>query len=535
MSSDSSQNLKQIKRNIKNSNLKGNENLKSREKLFDGANDFTSCATKYDEAVRIKNDDLYSRNEDQNGWPGQRTDFEIDRDQILYNPNFVRLARKTQVFIGQKNVQFKNRLIHTLEVVQLAKSVAQRWCLNVDLAEAIAYGHDIGHAPFGHSGEEALNLCALEYFLRRYGLGISDLNPPKIDFDRSFYLDSHRDSVIWHLTNSIFCNRNKDLAPAITEVEGQLGPESYKHLVEKNIIYEDSYNNQGICYLNYPNLWEIESSGKKILADEFWLNEFNSSLFTHCIHSIRVLLADFSRPRSDLTYQTAYGILAHSWQKGFEKLTVQLFKGKSIEFQKKDHESPEAFVVRLADDICFTNSDLSDIRASSLLGFEEEFMKKVWDLVDNDGYIKDYPQGSHIIRNLEDGFNFSSGFSKQGSNQCYDDRKKEAIDGVRAMIKSLVHPKLSSRQVTAKKIVRHLFWFFLCPKSNPRDFEEKIVSRFNNYSKSVYEPDIDHSTVRKVIDYLAYLTDDEAIAIHSALHSPEQAQWASYFLDLKFE
>ena len=86
-----------------------------------------------------------------------RTCFQCDRDRILHSKSFRRLAHKTQVFLAPEGDHYRTRLIHTLEVTQVARSIARPLALNEDLTEAIALGHDIGHTPFGHVGERALS------------------------------------------------------------------------------------------------------------------------------------------------------------------------------------------------------------------------------------------------------------------------------------------------------------------------------------------------------------------------------------------
>lgn len=85
-----------------------------------------------------------------------RTAFQVDRDRILFSNAFRRLKHKTQVFLSPLGDQYRTRLTHTLEVAQISRTVARAMRLNEDLAEAIALGHDLGHTPFGHSGETAL-------------------------------------------------------------------------------------------------------------------------------------------------------------------------------------------------------------------------------------------------------------------------------------------------------------------------------------------------------------------------------------------
>ncbi len=92
-----------------------------------------------------------------------RTCFQQDRDRVLHCKAFRRLSHKTQVFIGVKNDHYRTRLTHTLEVQQISRTIARALCLNEDLTEAIALGHDLGHTPFGHTGEQALRKVLANY------------------------------------------------------------------------------------------------------------------------------------------------------------------------------------------------------------------------------------------------------------------------------------------------------------------------------------------------------------------------------------
>lgn len=95
-----------------------------------------------------------------------RTCYQRDRDRVLHSKSFRRLKHKTQVFIDPAGDHYRTRLTHTLEVAQIARTIGRALRLNEDLIEAIALAHDLGHPPFGHSGEEALDLAISEHLAR---------------------------------------------------------------------------------------------------------------------------------------------------------------------------------------------------------------------------------------------------------------------------------------------------------------------------------------------------------------------------------
>jgi dGTPase len=95
--------------------------------------------------------------------PQYRSEFQRDRDRIIHSNAFRRLAYKTQVFVNHEGDLFRTRVTHSIEVAQIGRSIARALALNETLAEAICLAHDLGHTPFGHAGQDALNECMRDY------------------------------------------------------------------------------------------------------------------------------------------------------------------------------------------------------------------------------------------------------------------------------------------------------------------------------------------------------------------------------------
>ena len=128
---------------------------------------------------------------------GIRTDFQRDRDRIIHCKAFRRLMHKTQVFLSPEGDHYRTRLTHTLEVAQIARTMAVALRLNENLTEAIALGHDLGHTPFGHAGERALNEVAPEGF-RHYEQSLRVVDVLERDGNGLDLTYEVRDGIVCH-------------------------------------------------------------------------------------------------------------------------------------------------------------------------------------------------------------------------------------------------------------------------------------------------------------------------------------------------
>src|SRR6202453_4607486 len=144
-----------------------------------------------------------------------RTPFQRDRDRIVHSKAFRRLTHKTQVFVAPRGDHYRTRLTHTLEVTTISRTVARALRLNEDLTEAIGLGHDLGHPPFGHIGEEVLDNCLKE----RFGVGFRH-------FEHSLRMVEHleRDGAGLNLTEQVRDGiaRHSSRTPPPSTLEGRI-------------------------------------------------------------------------------------------------------------------------------------------------------------------------------------------------------------------------------------------------------------------------------------------------------------------------
>lgn len=170
-----------------------------------------------------------------------RTEYQRDRDRILHCKSFRRLKHKTQVFLSPEGDHYRTRLTHTLEVAQIARTVARALQLNEDLTEAISLGHDLGHTPFGHAGERSLNRL-MENGFRHFEQSVRVVE--KLEKDGKGL------NLTWEVRNGILCHTRGEesatlegrivrLADKIAYINHDLDDAARAHLLDESDIPAD--------------------------------------------------------------------------------------------------------------------------------------------------------------------------------------------------------------------------------------------------------------------------------------------------------
>ena len=176
--------------------------------------------------------------------PRWRNEFQRDRDRIVHSTAFRRLKHKTQVFVSHEGDMFRTRLTHSLEVAQIARSVARVLGLHEDLTEAIALAHDLGHTPFGHAGQQALNECMKPYGGFEHNLQSLRL----VDFLEQHYAEFNGLNLSFETREGILKHCSRDLAAELGPVAERFisGGQPSLEAQLANRADEIAYNNHDV-------------------------------------------------------------------------------------------------------------------------------------------------------------------------------------------------------------------------------------------------------------------------------------------------
>ena len=291
-----------------------------------------------------------------------RTAFQRDRDRILHCNAFRRLKRKTQVFLSPVGDHYRTRLTHTLEVAQVARTIARAMFLNEDLTEAIALGHDLGHSPFGHAGESILNtICPHGYRHYQQSMRVVDC----IERDGAGL------NLTYAVRNGIICHTNQ-----------------IADTLEGNIVrFADR-----IAYINH----DIEDSMRAGILQQSdlpkeatsVLGETKNERITTCVAAIvahgtdSIGMAEDIQAAHDLLHQFMYEHVYHNHTaKGEEVKAKILIEELYRHFRKHPEKLPRLYqeIARKEDidrAVCDYISGMSDSYAVNL--YTDLFIPKAW-------------------------------------------------------------------------------------------------------------------------------------------------------------
>jgi len=248
-----------------------------------------------------------------------RTPFQRDRDRIVHSKAFRRLRHKTQVFVDPEGDHFRTRLTHTLETAGIARGVARALQLNEDLVEAIGLGHDLGHPPFGHAGEQAL-----DQLLRARG-------------GRGFRHNEHSLRVVEHLEREgRGLNLTWEVRDGILKHTGEVEPETLEGRIVR-IVDRVAYINHDIDDAVRAGVLRPEDLPQDELAI---LGETGSRRIDTLVHD----LVETSAARGDI---------AQSDEIGDAMLALRRFMFERV-YHQQDHTHVAATVTRIFDDLVDT-------------------------------------------------------------------------------------------------------------------------------------------------------------------------------------
>ncbi len=260
-----------------------------------------------------------------------RTDYQRDRDRIIYCKAFRRLKHKTQVFLSPEGDHYRTRLTHTLEVSQIARTIARALRLNEDLTEAIALGHDLGHTPFGHAGERVLNeICSCGFKHNEQSLRVVDI----LEKGRGL-------NLTWEVRDGIL---NHTGGCKASTLEGQL------------IKYADR-----IAYINH----DIEDAIRgKVISEEDLPKECTAYLGDSSSERINTMVTDVIRSSRDSdTIKMSEGC-----QQATDELREFLFKNVYVGSVAKEEEAKARNLIRELYNALKNNPGLLPEEFSRMLG-----------------------------------------------------------------------------------------------------------------------------------------------------------------------
>ena len=289
-----------------------------------------------------------------------RTEFQRDRDRIIYSNSFKRLKNKTQVFCAPEGDHFITRMTHTLDVSQIARSIARTLSLNEDLAEAIALGHDLGHTPFGHVGEKVLDKLSVHGFMHNeQSLRVVDVIEKA---GRGLNLTIEvRDGIIQHKSSGkpmTLEGEAVSLADRIAYINHDI-----EDAIRGGIIKEEDLPKRAVKVLGNRTKVRINTA----IAD-IWKNSLDQPF----VRMSDEVMAAINELR-DFMFENVYALTNKSMQDRAERMLTQMFEY----FMSHVDELPKSYLTNLERDgkdrvVCDYISGMTDRYAVNV--FEQLFI-----------------------------------------------------------------------------------------------------------------------------------------------------------------
>ncbi|MHB8282899.1 MAG: deoxyguanosinetriphosphate triphosphohydrolase family protein [bacterium] len=474
-------------------------------------------------AERVFNDCNYKKKE-----PSLRSSFQIDRDRIIHSSSFRRLRNKTQVFGVFTLDYYRTRLTHSLEVSQIARSIASNinnkygLNINLDLIEAISLAHDIGHPPFGHLGEEIINYKLLELTEGRCGFEANGQNIRILNFlEKKLYDDSEGKIKL--------CGLN----PSLKTIDGILKYKlPFKFSDKKNHFIYDSdefilRRLHGGEFINF-------------IENNYNLLNSNNSVKEYFFELTRSLECQILNAADDIAYAT------HDLEDGVESKLIDINEYNKIKFNsnEKNKKSIDSFFINLGNIFKINNSEMPQLEIKmKLKEFFSNYISKFIINIDiierrdifksaiflskNNGFFKSDKDNTELINffNLiEDGIpgldinnDYSYKYSLIGKNNINEEIKALKIISYKLIMENR---NILLNRNKAQHILTKLFDKFSSKekyeeeeetlKLYPDDFQEL-------YNNGFYDEYNEDKLYKMCADYISGMTDLYAMKLYSAM------------------
>lgn len=462
-----------------------------------------------------------------------RSKFQRDRDRILYSRAFRRLNGKTQVFLAVKDDHVRNRLTHTLEVNQIAQTISKALGLNLELTEAIALGHDLGHTPFGHVGERTLN------HIMNGCYKIADFNDNINENNKGFKHNLQGVRVAKDLEQSEM-NLTKEVLWGILH-HSKL---KYKECKKENGVLCDLKHSNSKCINKPPhhyNLGFYDEYIKDLDSRKFWT-----------IEGLVVAMADeIAQRHHDIEDAIEFNILSiESLVKELEERFKDVFRDKDIELIKELKESKNEKDKAIG----VFSKLIVDFLTTKLIEntrFELQRFKQVNDIKNSDDFYKKKSEifDNKVLENLvsfpEQVKNADKELQKYLRKRILNSFEAQRMDGLgQYVIRKLFEAYTYNPQQLPDKTIKTLYKNIhdMIKKEENKYQEIKKLSQYDNYDNNekdigkirniiselhyhIYDEDNECSNLynnvllRTICDYIAGMTDKYALEEHKKLYN----------------